>query len=284
MKKSIAIIAVIIFILLVCGIFHCVGNAYDLTAKYTDAFIGEILYSDIHGFDGINTLFTGLAFLAAACTFILQTANLFTLEQSNKLTLLRHEYGIIVQDIVALRSTLSSLNEVYLKSQEHEEYDKKDPNLAGCFSTKIYFDIIGDWEEFKAIYNDDADVGEKKRLTNWLQNQINYHTQSFAQIIYMLRSIFSRIDNSESLNNKDKLTLKDSLFFSMSHVDYKVLQLVYLRGSMWKDYGKNDYFSQVFSDDMGRLIIAQSTETVYEQADQFIYNALKAADHKLPEA
>lgn len=281
MKKLIITSAsIIIFSLFAYSIFYCVENAYTLTTKYTDAYVGKLLYFDINAFDGINTLFTGLAFLVTACTLITQASSLYFLGQSNKSAVQHQEYNSILSDITALRSALHTLNETYLHRTESEEYDSRDPNLAGCFSTKIYYNIVSDYEKFKKEYKDGVKDCDKEKVTDWLQNQIHYHTQPFIRIIYIVRSIFSRIDNSDILQDKDKLTLRDSLFFSMSHVDYKVLQLVYLRGSMWHDYGKNKYFGQVFSDELGKIIITQSTEGLSQEAVQFIYHALKTAEPK----
>lgn len=233
---------------------------------------------DLNAFEGIGALFSGLAFLAAFYTLTQQSKNIELAEENNKNNIRYQEYNSISNSIGLLQLALQHLNERYNNNSERADYDARDSNLAGCFSTKIYHDLAKDFKEFKTDFNEANTEEQKTKLKNRIRNQINYHTQAFLQVIYSVRGIFSRIDNSRVLTNAEKVTLGHTLGTSISHVDNKVLQLVYLRESFKKDFGIADTYNHFFSDDIAKLVIQQTTETPSGIADEFIYEALKAAD------
>lgn len=234
---------------------------------------------NLNAFEGIGALFSGLAFLAAFYTLIQQSKNIELAEENNKNSIRFQEYNSISDSITSLQQTLYHLNESYRNGKEHAKYDAKDPNLAGFFSTKIYHDLAIEFEKFKETYPPYTSTEQKEKYKNRIRNQVNYFVQSFHQISYPVRGILSRIDNSTFLTILDKKMLSYSLITSMSHVDNKILQLVYLRESMRTDFGSSaTTFSQYFTDDIARIVIKQLTETISDEADQLIFEALKSAD------
>ncbi len=268
-KKCPKLLTGIIIVSLIIFVVGIVCNANWVITNCTDA--SPSGQSDINAFEGINALFAGLGSIGIFYTLLQQAKNLHFVEKGHNESLRLHEYNDISHEIDTFKQMLHSLNETHRTNE----------NSTDSLSEHIYNKISKNFEELKSTYNDNLNPSDKYKLKMWIYNQINLHTQPLLQIIYTMRSIFSSIDNAEHLTDTEIVRLRDSLFFSISHFDYKVLQLVYIRKSMWINYGKNKHFNEYFSEDTARLIISQSTNTHSESADNFIYNTLKDADPRV---
>lgn len=209
------LLSAIAFSLLMYGVFFCFHNASWVVRTFSDVCSCNTPECEIKAFEGINTLFSGLAFIAVLFTLIVQMQQL-------KGNMQEQEKNSILHSISTLQTTLSNLNTLFNATQASQERENKFTH----FSDYLYHKISETFTILEEKYQKSTSDAEKHVIIKSFIKAFESQTQKFIEVSYLFMTIHERIENSVLLNSREKTALCEQAIFLFHHSDIKLLSLM----------------------------------------------------------
>lgn len=205
----------IVFFILVGGVLYCCRNANYIVTTYSDIATAKNQQINASAFDGLNTLFSGLAFIAVIFTLIVQMQQL-------KGNMQEQEKNSILHSISSLQTTISNLNTLFNATQTSQERE----NTFTHFSDYLYHKISETFTILEEKYQTSTSDAEKHVIIKNFIKAYESQTQKFIEVSYLFTTIHERIENSILLNSREKTSLCEQAIFLFHHSDIKLLSLM----------------------------------------------------------
>lgn len=211
------LISFIVFILLASGVLYCFHNANYIVVTYSDIGSSEYQQKNVNPFDGLNTLFSGLAFIVIIYTLFVQMLQL-------KDNMKQQEKNSILHSIGTLQTNLSNLNALYNNTQKSQSGE----TTFTHFSDYLYHKICETFQISEVKYQTSTSLSEKNIIIRNFIRAYEEQVQNFIEISYLFITIHERIENSNLLNSSEKDAFREQAIFLFHHSDIKVLTLMFI--------------------------------------------------------